>query len=50
MQPQEPTMRSMTQTHEGSTKLDKSTELNANMSITDSAQDEYTRKIFNIGG
>lgn len=50
MQPQEPSMRSMTQLHEGSTKLDKSKELNANMSVEDLAQDDYTRKIFHIGG
>lgn len=40
----------MTQMNEGSAKLDKSKELNSSMTIADTAQDEYTRKIFNIGG
>lgn len=50
MQPQEPTTRSFTHSNMGDNKLDKSVELNASMSIADGAQDEYTRKIFNLGG
>lgn len=50
MQPQEPTMRSMTFANEGDAKLNKSKELNAHMSVQDQAQDEYTSKIFNLGG
>lgn len=50
MQPQEPTTRSFTHSNMGDNKLDKSKELNANMSVEDLAQDDYTRKIFHIGG
>lgn len=50
MQPQEPTTRSFTHANMGDNKLDKSVELNSSMSIADGAQDEYTRKIFNLGG
>lgn len=50
MQPQEPTARSFTHANMGDNKLDKSVELNESMTIANSAQDEYTRKIFNIGG
>lgn len=50
MQPQEPTNRSFTHSNMGDNKLDKSVELNSSMTISDGAQDEYTRKIFNLGG
>lgn len=34
----------------GDSKMDKSSELNETMSITESSPDEYTRKIRNLGG
>lgn len=34
----------------GDEKLDKKEELNETMTVTQNAQDEYTRKIHNIGG
>lgn len=43
-------MRPMMKSDFKDTKLDKSTELNNNMTIKNSSQDEYTRKIKNIGG
>lgn len=43
-------MRSMSPSNFGDNKLNKSTELNDSMSIKNQSQDEYTRKIKNIGG
>lgn len=43
-------MRSMMKSTYGDVKLDKSEELNESMSVNNSSQDEYTRKLHNIGG
>lgn len=42
--------RGMMKSSYGDEKMDKSTELNESMSISNSSADEYTRKIMNIGG
>lgn len=47
---EENNMRSMIGSTFGDNKLNKSTELNDSMSIKNQSQDEYTRKIKNIGG
>jgi len=47
---EENTMRGMIKSDFGDNKLDKSTELNESMSIANQSQDEYTRKIRNLGG
>lgn len=43
-------MRSMMKGTYEDTKLDKSNELNQNMTINESSKDEYESKIHNIGG
>lgn len=42
--------RSMMTNNYGDTKADKSKELNESMSISPSSQDEYTKKLHNLGG
>ncbi|NLB89593.1 MAG: hypothetical protein GX790_10380 [Syntrophomonadaceae bacterium] len=42
--------RGMMTTDYGDEKADKSVELNETMTIKETPQDEYTRKIKNIGG
>lgn len=44
------TTRSMMNGSYGDNKMDKSKELSDTMSIKPTSQDEYTRKINNIGG
>lgn len=44
------TMRGMMKEDYDDIKLSKDRELNESMTITETSQDEYTRKIHNIGG
>lgn len=46
----ENSMKNFIKSDYGDEKLDKSNELNESMSISSSSQDEYTKKIYNIGG
>lgn len=43
-------MRSMMSSSFGDEKMNKSKELNSNMSISNNTPDEYTRKIQSLGG
>ena len=42
--------RSFTQSSYGNDKLDKSKELNSDMTIKETSPDEYTNKLENLGG
>lgn len=44
------TNKSFMKSHNGEEKLDKTNQLNSSMTIKETPQDEYTRKIHNLGG
>lgn len=43
-------MRGMMKSDYNDNKMDKSSELNSSMTIKESSQDEYTRKLHTLGG
>lgn len=50
MENQEQQAKGFMKNHYNDSKLDKSNELNSSMTIKEQPQDEYTKKVRNLGG